>query len=132
MSPRRNGDDEKENWRETRSRDIERFGIYIIGGLIVLASTLIGLQLNQMLKSIEHLNTMAENNEKLRTGNAAAIEILTIKFNDHAQTHKVVWTEKEKAEYDEIKTKLYRKWDYLSNTRGGKEILHEQPMKEIP
>ncbi len=123
MSPRRGDDNEKEDWRDVRSRDIERFGIYIIGGLIVLVSTLGGFVLHDIRQT-------GLTNQLLQTGNAAAINILETKFDNHVQSHKIIWTEEEKAEYYKIREALYRKWEFLSSTRGGEETLLKQPIGE--
>lgn len=121
MSPRRDGDNESENWQYKRATDIEklfRWAVGIIGMLILVICSL-------AWATVLEVKEISLTNQSLSTGNTREIDEIKRQLNTSA-----TWSPEEKKEYERIKIKVYREWGYLSETRGGEEVLLKQPIKE--
>lgn len=121
MSPRRSDDEENENWKYKRATDIEnlfRWAIGIIGLLILIICSL-------AWSTVLEVKEISLTNQTLSTGNTREIDDIKKQLKESA-----IWTPEEKEEYKRIKIEVYRKWGYLSNTRGGEEVLLKTPMQQ--
>lgn len=121
---RRMDDKDTEDWRAKRSADMEklfRWAMAIIGFLILTVCSLAW----RTVSRIEDINI---ENQKLVTGNSALIKELRTDVDLLKQN--AVWTEKEKKEYEAIRSEVLIRWGFAIVTRGGQEILLKQPIKE--
>lgn len=130
---RRVDDDEKDDWRKARGQDIERFGIWIIGGLIVIVSVLIGVlwsQLNTKLDSIDLSIKEIQSGQAgiMRENQIQDEKIQTIKseLDNHIKS-----LERDRVEYEALRQDYYRRFGYVSTTRGGNEVLLNKPIKDF-
>lgn len=130
---RRMDDDEKEDWRKARGQDIERFGIWIIGGLIAVVAVLIGVLWSQLNTKLDSIDTSIK---EIQSGQAGIMrenqvqdeKIQTIK--SELDNH-IKMLERDKAEYEALRQDYYRRFGYISVTRGGGEVLLNKPIKDL-
>jgi hypothetical protein len=130
MAPRREEDDKNDDWKKTRGRDVESFGKWIIGVLLII----IGFFATNKLNNIENIGL--KNQEAiagyLREGQSrdSTIAFLRRDVQEHIVKHSIVWTKEEWEAWQAAKTEIYRKWGYLSTTRSGHGTLVNEPLKE--
>lgn len=133
MSPRRETDEQDENWQYKRASDIERLFRLAIGiiGLLILAVCSFAWATVLEVKQISLDNqTIAIGQARENQSQDSSIAFLRRDIQDHISKHVVVWTVEEKKYYEALREELYRRWGFISITRSGEEVLLKQPMKE--
>lgn len=128
---RRIDDDEKDDWRKLRGHDIERFGVWIIGGLIAIVAILIGVLWTQLNTKLDSIDVSIKEIQSGQAGIMRENQVQDEKINSirsELDNH-IKSLERDRSEYEALRLDYYRRFGYISTTRGGEEVILNRPMQ---